>query len=548
MGALENANISVDPDGGLDNLSQLTISSGEDDLVQDFGYLFEGTIGDTIFNDDNQNGIPDSGEGVEGVSVELQDPTGPVIDTATTDANGNYFFANVEPGNYIVVVLSSNFDPGAPLENGINSVDPDSMTQDQSTLTLGSKESNLDQDFGYVFKGEIGDTIFNDLNLNDQPDSGEGISGVTVELRDTSGTLVDSQTTDSNGRYLFTDVAPASYSVVVATSNFSSGAALSGALNVVDPDSAKDSESSLTLVSAGSDLLQDFGYIFPGVIGDYLWFDGNLNGIQDEGETPISGVTVSLYDASGTVLAQTTTSENGRFEFDTAGLDSSSLHQIRFDDPSNYSDGEMLFGLKETLSFQQDLHTDSNLRDLNNGFFGIDAALPQPGESDYSLDGGLIPEAPVIELEDIQFNMDGRGNELLVAALDAVDAQRAGSRAGLCKSISKKRRTKLKEKLNTLFLSGVWEITWTELSGITFDFEGNQIPIFCSSQNVEAQLNQITKTIRRISRIGSKAANNCEERFTRALILRRALVKRRKAALKAIDEYPFEVGTCNGSE
>src|SRR5699024_4579984 len=52
-------------------------------------------------------------------------------------------------------------------------------------------------------------------------------------------------------------------------------------------------------------------------IGDYVWVDRNKDGIQDGNEKPLAGVTVDLYDKAGkTVIASTTTDENGLYIFD----------------------------------------------------------------------------------------------------------------------------------------------------------------------------------------------------------------------------------------
>ncbi|MGD9148558.1 MAG: SdrD B-like domain-containing protein, partial [Anaerolineae bacterium] len=45
-------------------------------------------------------------------------------------------------------------------------------------------------------------------------------------------------------------------------------------------------------------------------IGDYVWEDLNANGIQDDGNTGINGVTVNLYDCTGNPIASTTTADD----------------------------------------------------------------------------------------------------------------------------------------------------------------------------------------------------------------------------------------------
>ena len=54
-------------------------------------------------------------------------------------------------------------------------------------------------------------------------------------------------------------------------------------------------------------------------IGNLIWDDGNLNGSQDAGESGIPGVLVTLYSATGTILATTTTDANGNYLFSKDG-------------------------------------------------------------------------------------------------------------------------------------------------------------------------------------------------------------------------------------
>lgn len=51
-------------------------------------------------------------------------------------------------------------------------------------------------------------------------------------------------------------------------------------------------------------------------IGDYTWIDRNKDGIQDDNEEPLEGVTVELFDEDGEKVGETKTDENGRYIFD----------------------------------------------------------------------------------------------------------------------------------------------------------------------------------------------------------------------------------------
>ncbi|MBX2870716.1 MAG: hypothetical protein KTR30_01410, partial [Saprospiraceae bacterium] len=52
-------------------------------------------------------------------------------------------------------------------------------------------------------------------------------------------------------------------------------------------------------------------------LGDYVWFDFNQDGVQDDNEPPVEGIEVNLYDAlTGSLLGTTTTDEDGYYIFD----------------------------------------------------------------------------------------------------------------------------------------------------------------------------------------------------------------------------------------
>jgi len=63
------------------------------------------------------------------------------------------------------------------------------------------------------------------------------------------------------------------------------------------------------------------GYIFPierlpAGLGDYVWLDADADGIQDETEAGVAGVTVNLYSSDNTLVDTTTTDSAGLYLFD----------------------------------------------------------------------------------------------------------------------------------------------------------------------------------------------------------------------------------------
>jgi len=174
-----------------------------------------------------------------------------------------------------------------------------------------------------VAKASIGDFVWEDKNYNGVQDAGEaGISGVTVNLLNSAGTVLATTTTDASGHYLFSNLNPADYKVqVIAPSGYFVTKQDQGGNDATDSDISGTGTSSgttiLTTLSAGeNDLSWDAGLYRKACVGDKVWEDWNHNNVQDVGEGGIGGIRISLMDATGTtVLATTTTDANGNYSF-----------------------------------------------------------------------------------------------------------------------------------------------------------------------------------------------------------------------------------------
>ena len=143
---------SGDPDGVLDNTTAVALGAGETTLIQDFGYTGTGSVGDTIWNDRNGNGVQDPGEpGIGGVTVTIGvdlngDGTPDFTTSATTDAGGQYLFDHLPAGSHTLHVDPATLPPGIR-----PSYDPDGTLDGTFTINLGAGENNRDVDFGYHF-------------------------------------------------------------------------------------------------------------------------------------------------------------------------------------------------------------------------------------------------------------------------------------------------------------------------------------------------------------------------------------------------------------
>ena len=108
-------------------------------------------------------------------------------------------------------------------------------------------------------------------------------------------------------------------------------------------------------------------------LGDFYWYDENLNGVQDKNEYGIIGIKVELYDENKNLLETTKTDNNGKYLF--CGLEPGNYY-VKFDLPDTY-----LFIPKDRGSDIKDSDADDNgwshLVELSDG------------EKDLTIDAGI---------------------------------------------------------------------------------------------------------------------------------------------------------------
>ena len=268
-----------------------SVNDNNSNLTVDFGFIEVVSLGNRVWFDSNSNGIDNSEPPVVGAIVNLYrdvdndgsaEPNvdvnrdgdtfdggetgddGAPIATTTTDANGNYLFDNLAPGNYFVEIAADNFQSGFVLDNYTStepSVDdpesPETNLDDNGRIVstdlriygvrsgvvelvagtepqndavgaeihgdlVSDPSSNLTVDFGFVPSVSLGNRVWFDLNDNGVQDAGEsGVSDVTLNLlAGTGNTVLGTTVTDANGYYLFDNLVPGEYRVSVISGNF----------------------------------------------------------------------------------------------------------------------------------------------------------------------------------------------------------------------------------------------------------------------------------------------------------------------------------------
>lgn len=329
-----------DPDKGTGRTAPVNLALGEVNLTVDAGIVFTSgrsgtaTLGDRVWNDENNNGIQDAGEvGVPGVTVTLYASDGvTILATKTTDAIGNYLFTNLDAGSYIVGF--SNIPAGFTFSDANQGTD-DEADSDADVIsngktaiyTLSEGDDNLSVDAGiHLAPGlaSLGNYVWNDVNLDGTQDMGEpGVPGITVTLFDSNDNLLSVTTTDANGLYQFTGLNPGSYYVEFTNLplgyEFTDQDAGGNTLEATDSDADPISGATewVTLVAGQNYPDLDAGiYTEKAGLGNFVWNDLNNDGIQDAGEPGIPGVLVTLYAADGvTPLASAITDASGGYNF-----------------------------------------------------------------------------------------------------------------------------------------------------------------------------------------------------------------------------------------
>ena len=252
----------------------VTLTSGQNNPTIDAGVYQLASLGDTVWVDNNGNGVQDAGEpGKGGVVVNLLDGAGnPVLDgsgnaiTTTTNTSGYYEFINLLPGTYAVQFeLPATYiftTQNAGVNDAIDS-DPNTVTGITQTVTIISGENNPTVDAGIVLPASIGNYVWDDVDGNGIQDAGEtGLNNVVVISYDAAGNEIVRDTTDASGNYSFIDLLPGTYTIeVVPPSGYTVSNPNQGTDSTTDSNisTTTNTSNSIVLVQGQNDSTIDAG-------------------------------------------------------------------------------------------------------------------------------------------------------------------------------------------------------------------------------------------------------------------------------------------------
>jgi len=247
------------------------------------------------FKDLNADGIQNTSEPViSGWNFTIDDRNGVIVCTGSTDVSGT-FSCSIDTALY-----PPPYNLTEELKSGWTSTTPNPVTLFPLFSTVNVSFGNM------IISGEINGTKFNDSNGNGIRDIDEtALSGVRIKLTHlispVNEKLIGITTTDPNGEYKFDHLLPGFYKVEeLAIPNWSQTYPASG------------SPHNFYLNEAEIKTGVDFGNqeILPAEIRGLKFNDSNGNGVQDAGESGMSGINICLSPSW-----RCTITENGDYNF-----------------------------------------------------------------------------------------------------------------------------------------------------------------------------------------------------------------------------------------
>ena len=203
----------IGTNNGNEAIHTINLQGGYKGIAYNFGEDL-GSIGDTVWVDNNVNGIQEIGEvGVEGITVRLyQSSNDSLIGTETTDALGAYLFDNLLANDYYAVFDVTSLPDSinrVTIQNATDATtftdsDADPTTGTTMVINLAAGEDDLSWDMGVYGAILIGNYVWIDTNKDGVQDGTDvPIAGVNVTLFNNTGDSITTVQTNADGYYYF---------------------------------------------------------------------------------------------------------------------------------------------------------------------------------------------------------------------------------------------------------------------------------------------------------------------------------------------------------
>lgn len=288
-------------------------------------------------NDDGNMSIYETP--VEFANIELLTMTGGTIATTRTASNGSYEFL-VGPGRYTIhQVQPAGYVDGKDTAGTNGAAVTDS---DRIVVVVAQGQKSFTNNFGERLVSAVSGTVYLDAN-NDGTVAAEEepLSGVTIELRDSTEAVVATTTSTVDGTYTFQNLNPGTYTIhELQPPSYLDGIDTPGTQTnaAVPSTTAANDTISVTLESFTQSVANNFGER-PGFVAGVIVKNATNAGAVVGADPKIAGVTVQLLENStSAVMATTTTDPTGEYSFINLAAGDYSIRRIRPTTSTNLPD------------------------------------------------------------------------------------------------------------------------------------------------------------------------------------------------------------------
>ena len=294
-----------------------------DDSVN-LGFKWASQILGRCYLDANYNGIYDEGElPLAGVKLSTKYTfDGVEASQAVSGEDGTYVLDRMRGSSYTMTVTlpegGYTFTRTAadnPLGNRF-SARGDQRAAQVGNLKLDDAERVI-IDVGVILPSSVSGTVYYDDDFSASLGGGERtVSGFQVNILDADGNLVTGDRSNAAGVYTLSGLVPGEYSLeVTAVAGYAFTKTGSG--NVILNRTGGAGYSEQFRVDLGTEVTGlDIGMIQPGTVKGTVFADRNDNGLRDEGENGLTGVTVRLMSETEGEAFRAEIGEDGAFLFD----------------------------------------------------------------------------------------------------------------------------------------------------------------------------------------------------------------------------------------
>ena len=288
------------------------------------GFTWTGQVKGRCFLDANYNGIYDEGElPMAGVKITaLKSAMENEAAKTFSGEDGTYTLSGLRGGTYKMRAVlpddGSDFSKTVsdPLGNHFKSR-PGRRENFWSDFVLNEAQTR-EMNVGVIYPGSITGTVYYDDDFSaDRSGNEKIVSGFLVGRYDESGNVVAMDKTSVKGKYELTKLVPGTYTLhVTATKGYAFTRLGEG--NVIVNRTGGEGFSEPFFLALGENKTDmDVGMIKPGTVEGSVFADRNDNGVRDEGENGLPGVTVRLMDEeTGTEAFSAEIGEDGKYLFD----------------------------------------------------------------------------------------------------------------------------------------------------------------------------------------------------------------------------------------